>query len=480
MIEVKNLIKCYGKKRALDDISFVVKEGEILGFLGPNGAGKSTTMNIITGYLSSTYGRVEIDGIDMSQKPLKAKQKIGYLPETPPLYQDMTVIDYLDFVYQLKKVKEDEDEHLGEICKIVGLTDVCNRLIKNLSKGYKQRVGLAQALVGFPPVLILDEPTVGLDPKQIIEIRNLIKNLSQKHTVILSSHVLPEIQAICERVLVINNGKIVADDTPEKLSASITGNTRLRVTIDGDKDKVCEVIKSVDGVVSVKEAEVDAESEDSETCSFDIECLPDYDLRKALAMAVNSTGAILLSAVNVQMSLEDIFLKLTEDDAQVSKETVETEGSDESKEDASAEDTAKVESSDEDETERTDKETTETESPDDNKEEASAEEASKKESSGEDKTENPEKETAETESSDDNKEEASAEEASEKENSDEDEIEITDKETTETEDSDDNKEENSAEETTKVESSDEDEDEAEDKENTETDIDNTEKETKKS
>ncbi len=309
MIKVRNLVKNYGKKCALDNISFTVKEGEILGFLGPNGAGKSTTMNILTGYLSSTSGNVEIDGIDVMKKPIKTKEKIGYLPENPPLYQDMTVEDYLSFVFDLKKIKKDKQEHLEEICKIVGISDVCKRLIKNLSKGYKQRVGLAQALVGFPAVLILDEPTVGLDPKQIIEIRNLIKSFAQKHTVILSSHVLPEIQAICERVLVINNGKIVADDTPEKLSANITGNDKMRVVIDGDEDEVYELIKNIEGIVTVKKLE----NENEDSCSFDIEYLPGSDMRKTLAKAVNSTGAILLSAVNIQLSLEDIFLKLTED-----------------------------------------------------------------------------------------------------------------------------------------------------------------------
>ncbi len=310
MIEVKNLVKSYGKKRALDNISFSVKRGEILGFLGPNGAGKSTTMNILTGYLSSTSGSVEIDGIDVMEKPIKTKEKIGYLPENPPLYQDMTVEDYLSFVFDLKKVKENKQKHLEEICEITGIIDVCKRLIKNLSKGYKQRVGLAQALIGFPPVLILDEPTVGLDPKQIIEIRNLIKNFANKHTVILSSHVLSEIQAICERVLVINNGKIVADDTPEKLSANIAGNEKLHITIDGNEEKVYDIIKNTQGVVTVQKLGKDQDG----NYSFDIECLPNCDMRKTLARAVNSTGAILLSAVNIQLSLEDIFLKLTEND----------------------------------------------------------------------------------------------------------------------------------------------------------------------
>ena len=204
MIEVQGLTKRYGSKVAVDDISFTVNKGEILGFLGPNGAGKSTTMNILTGYLSSNIGSVKIGEYDILEDPMKAKAKIGYLPENPPLYMDMTVKEYLDFVYDLKKVKIPRKRHIDEICGIVKITDVYNRIIKNLSKGYKQRVGLAQALVGNPEVLILDEPTVGLDPKQIIDIRKLIKDLGKKHTVILSSHILPEIQAVCDRVIIIN------------------------------------------------------------------------------------------------------------------------------------------------------------------------------------------------------------------------------------------------------------------------------------
>ena len=226
MIEVQGLTKRYGSKVAVDDISFTVNKGEILGFLGPNGAGKSTTMNILTGYLSSNIGSVKIGEYDILEDPMKAKAKIGYLPENPPLYMDMTVKEYLDFVYDLKKVKIPRKRHIDEICGIVKITDVYNRIIKNLSKGYKQRVGLAQALVGNPEVLILDEPTVGLDPKQIIDIRKLIKDLGKKHTVILSSHILPEIQAVCDRVIIINRGRIVADDTAENLSATMSTDHR--------------------------------------------------------------------------------------------------------------------------------------------------------------------------------------------------------------------------------------------------------------
>ena len=213
MIEVSGLTKTYGKKRGIDRLSFTINDGEIVGFLGPNGAGKSTTMNIITGYLSANSGAARIGGIDVLEDPVAAKKNIGYLPEQPPLYLDMTVEEYLNFIYDLKGVKEFKRKpHLAEICELVGLKDHYKRLIRNLSKGYKQRVGLAQALVGNPEVLILDEPTVGLDPKQIIEIRNVIKNLGKNRTIILSTHIMQEVSAICERVLVINNGQFVADD----------------------------------------------------------------------------------------------------------------------------------------------------------------------------------------------------------------------------------------------------------------------------
>ena len=218
MIEVQNLTKRYGTHMAVNHISFQVEEGEILGFLGPNGAGKSTTMNILTGYLSASEGTVKINGYDILEQPNQAKSSIGYLPEQPPLYLDMTVREYLDFIFDLKKCTLNRLQHIAEICKMVKIEEVYGRLIKNLSKGYRQRVGFAQALIGNPPVLILDEPTVGLDPNQIIEIRTLIKNLGKHHTVILSSHILPEIEAVCDRIVVINKGAIVADDTASDLS----------------------------------------------------------------------------------------------------------------------------------------------------------------------------------------------------------------------------------------------------------------------
>ena len=229
MIEVKNLTKYYGDHLAVDNVSFNVEEGEILGLLGPNGAGKSTTMNMLTGYISSSSGQALINGIDILEDPIRAKANIGYLPELPPLYLDMTVMGYLNFVYDLKKCKLPRKSHLKEICSLCKIDDVANRIIKHLSKGYRQRVGLAQALVNNPPVLILDEPTVGLDPKQIIEIRTLMKKLGKRHTMILSSHILTEIQAVCDRVVIINKGKVAANDTTENLSKSISSSHRITV-----------------------------------------------------------------------------------------------------------------------------------------------------------------------------------------------------------------------------------------------------------
>ena len=221
MVEVKHLVKRYGVKNAVDDISFSIDSGEIVGFLGPNGAGKSTTMNILTGYISATQGEATIGGFDILEEPLKAKKCIGYLPEQPPLYLDMTVDGYLQFMYELKKVSLPRKAHLDEVCRLCGIEGVRGRIIKNLSKGYRQRVGLAQALLGNPQVLILDEPTVGLDPNQIIEIRDLIRSLGEKHTIILSSHILSEVQAVCDRIIIINAGKLIADGTPESIAAAL-------------------------------------------------------------------------------------------------------------------------------------------------------------------------------------------------------------------------------------------------------------------
>ena len=254
MIEVINLTKQYGQHKAIDNISFTVEKGEILGFLGPNGAGKSTTMNIITGYISATEGTVKVDGYDILEQPEEVKKRIGYLPELPPLYMEMTVEEYLKFVCHIKKVKpQKQKEVLGKVMNAVKITDMRKRLIKNLSKGYRQRVGLAQAMIGEPQVLILDEPTVGLDPKQIIEIRNVIKSLGKDHTIILSSHILSEVSAVCDRVLIINKGKIVAIDTPENLAKRLSQSNKMLLRIKASKDKALNIVK---GVKSVKTAEI--------------------------------------------------------------------------------------------------------------------------------------------------------------------------------------------------------------------------------
>ena len=307
MIEVKNLTKRYGSHCAVDDISFQVEEGEILGFLGPNGAGKSTTMNILTGHLSATSGTVTINGHDILDEPNEAKANIGYLPEIPPLYPDMTVREYLDFMYDLKKCALPRVKHITEICRVMKIEDVYNRLIKNLSKGYKQRVGMAQALIGNPPVLILDEPTVGLDPNQIIEIRSLIRTLGKHHTVILSSHILPEIEAVCDRIVIISEGKIVADDTAANLSDHFSKDRRLQVAIAGPRKEVADLIGGIAGVDSVKALG----SRESGVEEFAVEVRPGTDIRRDLFTRLAQRDWPLLSSRSMAMSLEDIFINLT-------------------------------------------------------------------------------------------------------------------------------------------------------------------------
>jgi len=311
MIEVKNLVKRYGTKCAVDDVSFTIRRGEILGFLGPNGAGKSTTMNIITGYLSSTEGSVTIDGVDVLDDPIAAKKKIGFLPEQPPLYLDMTVKDYLNFVCDLKSVNKDRKKHVAEICKVVKIDNVYNRIIKNLSKGYRQRVGIAQAMVGNPEVLILDEPTVGLDPHQIIEIRNLIKDLGKNHTVILSSHILPEVQAVCDRVIVINKGRLVADDTPDRLSKQLSSDHRLILRIDGPERDTYNVLTKIGGVAKVEQL---GEKEPG-TRDYIVEAENGVDIRRAIFTRLADRGYPILSMRSSEMTLEDIFLQLTDEGA---------------------------------------------------------------------------------------------------------------------------------------------------------------------
>lgn len=319
MIEVKNLTKRYGAKTALDQVSFTVEEGTILGFLGPNGAGKSTTMNIITGYLSASSGEVTVGGQNILDYPNEVKKKIGYLPEQPPLYMDMTVKEYLNFMYELKKVTLPRQQHIQEICALVRLEEVYGRLIANLSKGYKQRVGIAQALLGNPSVLILDEPTVGLDPKQIIEIRNLIKNLSRSHTVILSSHILPEVQAVCDRVLVIHQGKIVADGKPDTLSHQMTGNHKLIVRLEGKEKELRQglmTLHQVKEVISLGQKEPDV-------FEFTIEGDQGMDLRRDLFFLASRKGWPILSLKTNDLTLEEVFLRLTSgslEEAEVQKE----------------------------------------------------------------------------------------------------------------------------------------------------------------
>ena len=307
MIEVKHLTKQYGDKLAVNDISFTVEDGEILGLLGPNGAGKSTTMNMLTGYISSTSGQALINGIDILEDPIKAKAQIGYLPELPPLYLDMTVRGYLNFVYDLKKCKLPRRSHLKDVCNLCRISDVSGRVIKHLSKGYRQRVGLAQALINNPPILILDEPTVGLDPKQIIEIRTLVKKLGKKHTVILSSHILSEVQEVCDRVVIINHGQIAANDTIDNLSKAVSGVNRLVVRISGPKNEVLQAIRAIDDVTKVR-ADMEREPKIFE---FEIEAKPNADIRPALNQMVKEHGWDIYKMDLGVMTLEDAFLKIT-------------------------------------------------------------------------------------------------------------------------------------------------------------------------
>ena len=304
MIKIEHLVKNYGSMCAVDDISLTVGEGEIVGFLGPNGAGKSTTMNILTGYLSSTTGRVSVDGIDVLGDPLHAKKLIGYLPEQPPLYLDMTVDEYLGFNYDLKGCKLPRAQHLAEVCDVVRIGDVRRRVIRNLSKGYRQRVGIAGALVGNPKVIIFDEPTVGLDPKQIIEIRNLIRSLGKDHTVILSTHILQEVQAVCDRIVIINKGRIVADEKTENITRVIENNRRFNAKICGPQAQVLSMLKNMTGVTYVEAlAERDADS-----CTYMIESAPGMDIRKKLFFTLAERGWALIGLEALGLSLEDIFI----------------------------------------------------------------------------------------------------------------------------------------------------------------------------
>ena len=308
MINIEHLVKNYGSICAVDDISFSVAKGEIVGFLGPNGAGKSTTMNMLTGYLSSTSGTIRIDGFEVLENPREAKKKIGYLPEQPPLYLDMTVAEYLSFCYDLKECKLQKNAHLREICEVAKISDVYKRVIRNLSKGYRQRVGIAQALIGNPEVIIFDEPTVGLDPKQIIEIRNLIRTLGRDHTIILSTHILQEVQAVCDRILIINKGRLVADEKTENINRAVQSNRRFTAKICGASRDVLAALKAIPGMLY---AELLPEK-DGDACVYALESEVGIDIRKKLFAVLAEKGWPLVGLESVGMSLEDVFINIVE------------------------------------------------------------------------------------------------------------------------------------------------------------------------
>ena len=308
MVKVEHLVKRFGQNYALNDISFEIGEGEIVGLLGPNGAGKSTTMNILTGYLSSTSGKAYINGVDILEDPIEAKKNIGFLPEQPPLYQDMTVDEYLNFVYELKGCTIEREEHLLEIINVVKIADVRKRLLKNLSKGYKQRVGIAQALIGDPKLIVFDEPTVGLDPKQILEVRNLIRTLAKDHTVILSTHILAEVQAVCERVIIINQGKIIADERTEDLTRTIEDGSKYQIKVVGPRSEVTAAMEDVRGVKEVTatgERELDANV-------YIVESERGVDVRKALFALCASRNWPIIGLAPTGTDLESIFIRLVD------------------------------------------------------------------------------------------------------------------------------------------------------------------------
>lgn len=307
VIEILGLEKRYGSKKAVSNASFSVKRGEIMGFLGPNGAGKSTTMNILTGYLSPTSGSVKVDGLDILEYPSEVKKKIGYLPENPPLYLDMTVSEYLNFVYDLKKAKNDRQEHIEEIMRLVKILGVKDRMIKNLSKGYKQRVGLAQALIGDPEVLILDEPTVGLDPKQIIEIRNVIKELGKTRTIILSTHILQEVSAVCDHVTVINRGQIIISDTLSNIQEKMGDKGKYVIRISGNENQVKDILG---GIENIKFFGSLGEKEEN-TVDFLVEAEENADIREAIFFAFSEAKVPLVGLSSLELSLEEIFIRLT-------------------------------------------------------------------------------------------------------------------------------------------------------------------------
>ncbi|MBQ7011298.1 MAG: ATP-binding cassette domain-containing protein [Clostridia bacterium] len=315
MVKIEHLVKSYGQNFALDDVSFTVEKGEVVGLLGPNGAGKSTTMNILTGFLSSNSGKAEINGIDILEHPQEAKKLVGYLPEQPPLYLEMTVEEYLNFVYDLKKCTFNRKKHLREICEVVRITDVYKRVIRNLSKGYRQRVGIAQALIGNPEVIIFDEPTVGVDPKQVIEIRNLIRTLGKEHTVIVSTHILSEVQATCNRIIIINRGKIIANERTEEITRTLEDVRRFKIKVAGPQTEVLELLRGRQGITYVEalpEREGDA-------YAFLCESAPNTDMRKSIFYALADKGWPIMGLEPIGMSLEDVFIKLIDKKAESAK-----------------------------------------------------------------------------------------------------------------------------------------------------------------
>lgn len=317
MIEINNLVKKYGDHTAVDHLSLVVEPGKIYGFLGPNGAGKSTTMNMITGYLGATSGEIKINGHDILKEPEKAKKCIGYLPELPPLYMDMTVKEYLCFVADLKQLEKSlRRRYVEEAMETTGTTEVAGRMIRNLSKGYRQRVGFAQAILGYPEIIILDEPTVGLDPKQIIEIRDLIKSLSKKHTVILSSHILSEVSAVCDYVMIISHGHLVASDTPENLAKLMEGENTLELTIKGSRTEVEGMLNAIPEI-----AEKNFTSNENGLVQVNVKTEGNEDIREKIFYACAENQCPILRMENTHVSLEDIFLELTSQDNEAANNT---------------------------------------------------------------------------------------------------------------------------------------------------------------
>ena len=341
MIEVEHLVKSYGQARAVNDISFKVEKGEILGFLGPNGAGKTTTMRVLTGYLPATGGTARIAGFDVFEQSMEVRKRIGYLPETPPLYPEMTVTDYLNFVAQIKGVATAEiPNRVAEAMRMATLTERKDELIKRLSRGFKQRVGIAQAIVHNPDVIILDEPTVGLDPNQIKEVRGLIKSLAGQHTIILSTHILPEVEMTCDRVVIINKGRIVAIDTTQNLTTQLKGGERVHLQVKGSAEDLRESVAAIEGVRNVE-----IKSDENRLVTADVESERGTDLRSQIASRVIKKGFDLLELRAINLTLEDIFMQLTTEEkaGAIAEANAEDEVEEEIEEEVEAEAEEKVE-----------------------------------------------------------------------------------------------------------------------------------------